>query len=138
MSNNQTADQMNDALRTAGEKISPAELRAQADTLRATADTLELELDRQRRENDANETGPSNMASKAREANKPSAMKTVRKVLGWTLVVGGVTLVGAYAYAKLRDMGAGDLIDTLEDAAVEAASTVADKVDAAAAAAAAA
>ena len=94
-------------------------------------DALDAQLEIERNRNDTDTANGSGMASKLRDQNKPSAFKTVRKVLGWTLGVGCVGLIGAYAYSKLRDIGA----DDVADAVVDAADRVADKVDAAVSAA---
>lgn len=77
-------------------------IEQQRDRLRAEAEVMEERLRVLRAEN--SEAG--GKASKiVQNVRKSQALKTVKKFLGYTLVVGGVTLAGAYVYSRLRTAG---------------------------------
>lgn len=119
--NANTAEKINDAVN----QTTHRDVQEHADQLRSTADRLEEDLNRVRQENDNAETGPSNMASKVRQK---STMRTVRRVLGWTLGVGVVACGAAYAISRLRQAGVdvGDeVVEAVEGAGEKIASAIA-------------
>lgn len=92
-------------------------IREAAAEHRRLADELEESVARINAENDKAEAGPSGIVSKTRKAARS---KTVKKVLGYTLVVGTVALVGTYFIQRLRDVGVevgDDVVDAIEGAA---------------------
>jgi heme oxygenase len=99
-----------------------SEIEQQRDRLKAEAAAMEDRLRVLRAEN--NEAG--GKASRiVQNVRKSKALKTVKKFLGYTLVVGGVTLAGAYIYSRLRTAGVdvpdGDAVGDAVARAVDAA-----------------
>lgn len=96
---------------------------AHAENLRRQADEMEARLRTLRGENDAAAVGG--------PLKKPAsqAMKTAKKITGWALGVGVVSLGGVYLYSRLRAAG----VNVPDGEAVGAAvgDTVATVVDAA-------
>lgn len=77
-------------------------ISAQAAQLRGQADELDSRAKILRGENDENASQGSGLLQKVR---KSKALKTTKRVLGWTLGVGVVSLAGVYAYSRLRAAG---------------------------------
>lgn len=93
---------MNTAVKPNLDQNDETSLSHEAARLRGVADELENQADSLRRENDAEATRPTGAASAHRKGN---AMRITKKVVGWTLGVGVVALVGAVVYGKLQAMG---------------------------------
>lgn len=75
---------------------------AEAGRLRDQADSMDARLRELRGENDAASVRPSGAAS---AAGKSNAIKTVKKVVAWTLGVGVFALASTYLYSKLQAAG---------------------------------
>ncbi len=118
--NTNTAEKINDAVNQASHK----EVEERAEQLRETADQLEEDLNRARQENDQADTGPSHMASKVRQK---STLRTVRRVLGWSLGVGVVACGAAYAISRLRQVGV-EVSDEVVEAVENAGEQIADAI----------
>lgn len=116
MNNQNTARNVNDNNAEA--------IEAAAEELRNVADKVEDTVTRLSQENDKAETGPSNMVSKAK---KKGRIKTIKKVVGYSLVVGAVALTGAYVVSRLRAVGV-EVGDEVVDAVATATETVVDAV----------
>lgn len=100
----------------------PTAVAAEAERTRKLADTMSARLEELRGQNDAAAAAPTGAVSKALGN---SFVRTSKRILGWTLGVGVVGVIGAYAYSRLRAAG----VDVPDGEAI--GDTVASAVDAA-------
>lgn len=109
---NTTAEELNNTRRTnllselAEAELNVANAQAQYDRLRAENDAIS-----------GQGTGAASMLRKG------SAMRTAKRVVGWTLGAGVVALGGLYVVGRLRAAGVEVPLDGAADAVVEAVGT---------------
>jgi hypothetical protein len=111
----------NQTANTPDSKDNVAFLEGERTRLKHEADAIQVRLDELRAEN----AGVGGKASSIIDnARKSKWLRVTKRVLGYTLAVGGVTLVGAYAYSRLRTAGVnvpdGDAIGATVASAVDA------------------